>query len=163
MFFDALGVKWEYEPEGFEFSDGTRYLPDFWLPDVGLWVEVKPSAPDEEERRKIGNLLYHSAHPVFVTCGAPGEVGEGHYSYTQQGGEWNWIYGPGYLDIVPGAPTYLNLLNLPPEHPEHDHYDGRICIGHTDATTPWYSAAQQRAIEVARSARFEFGESGAAK
>lgn len=40
-FFDTAGVKWEYEPEGFEMPSG-RYLPDFWLPDVGVWVEVKP-------------------------------------------------------------------------------------------------------------------------
>lgn len=28
VFFDALGLKWEYEPEGFELPSG-RYLPDF--------------------------------------------------------------------------------------------------------------------------------------
>jgi len=31
VFFDALGIVWEYEREGFEL-DGLRYLPDFWLP-----------------------------------------------------------------------------------------------------------------------------------
>lgn len=41
VFFDALQVKWHYEHEGFEFDDGTRYLPDFWLPELNLWVEVK--------------------------------------------------------------------------------------------------------------------------
>lgn len=29
IFFDALGVEWEYEPEGFELPSGRRYLPDF--------------------------------------------------------------------------------------------------------------------------------------
>lgn len=29
VFFDALGVKYEYEPEGFELPSGKRYLPDF--------------------------------------------------------------------------------------------------------------------------------------
>lgn len=29
VFFDALGIEWQYEPEGFELADGTRYLPDF--------------------------------------------------------------------------------------------------------------------------------------
>jgi hypothetical protein len=45
VFFDHLGVKWEYEPEGFDL-DGVWYLPDFYLPDHG-WVEVKPSEPHE--------------------------------------------------------------------------------------------------------------------
>ena len=33
VFFDALGIQWEYEPEGIVLSDGTHYLPDFYLPD----------------------------------------------------------------------------------------------------------------------------------
>ena len=47
--FDSLGLQWDYEPEGFELSDGTRYLPDFWLPDVngGCWIEVKPFQPGD--------------------------------------------------------------------------------------------------------------------
>ena len=32
VFFDALGIKWEYEPEGYELPGGIRYLPDFYLP-----------------------------------------------------------------------------------------------------------------------------------
>lgn len=42
VFFDALGLKWEYEPEGFELPNGERYLPDFYLPEQRVWVEVKP-------------------------------------------------------------------------------------------------------------------------
>lgn len=30
---DELGIRYEYEPEGFVLSDGTRYLPDFYLPE----------------------------------------------------------------------------------------------------------------------------------
>ena len=41
VFFDKLGVKWLYEPQGFELPSGECYLPDFHLPDLGLWVEVK--------------------------------------------------------------------------------------------------------------------------
>lgn len=48
VFFDALGVKYEYEPEGFELSDGTKYLPDFYLPESGWWVEIKGSMSDSD-------------------------------------------------------------------------------------------------------------------
>src|SRR3989442_1494282 len=41
IFFDAIGVEWEYEKEGFEIDGGIRYLPDFWLPELKLWYEVK--------------------------------------------------------------------------------------------------------------------------
>lgn len=42
VFFDAAGIKWEYEPEGFVMSDGTKYLPDFYLPEYDWYVEIKP-------------------------------------------------------------------------------------------------------------------------
>lgn len=41
VFFDTLGVQWEYEPQGYELSSGSRYLPDFYLPGTDQWVEVK--------------------------------------------------------------------------------------------------------------------------
>ncbi|GIF13981.1 hypothetical protein [Actinoplanes teichomyceticus] len=41
VFFDHFNIRWEYEPQGFTFSTGTRYLPDFWLPAQEVWVEVK--------------------------------------------------------------------------------------------------------------------------
>ena len=41
VFFDYLEIKWLYEPEGFDLGDGLYYLPDFYLPDLDLWIEVK--------------------------------------------------------------------------------------------------------------------------
>jgi hypothetical protein len=49
VFFDNLGVRYTYEPEGFQIDwmneEGrtARYLPDFHLTDLGTWVEVKGS------------------------------------------------------------------------------------------------------------------------
>lgn len=40
---DARGVPWDYEPEGYQLSDGTWYSPDFWLPSARAWLEVKGS------------------------------------------------------------------------------------------------------------------------
>lgn len=47
VFFDTIDAEWEYEPEGFTLSDGTKYLPDFLLKNVrgrgadNIYVEVK--------------------------------------------------------------------------------------------------------------------------
>ena len=41
VFFDALHIKYEYEPEGFQLSDGSTYLPDFYLPALNYFIEVK--------------------------------------------------------------------------------------------------------------------------
>jgi hypothetical protein len=59
VFFDALGLEYEYEPEGFDLGDGLYYLPDFHLPDFfcgcPAWVEIKPDIPkpDSIEIKKI--------------------------------------------------------------------------------------------------------------
>jgi hypothetical protein len=43
-FWDALDIRWEYEPQGFV-AAGIPYLPDFAVfPALGLlWVEIKPT------------------------------------------------------------------------------------------------------------------------
>lgn len=42
LFLDILGLKWEYEPQGYRVGPDQRlYLPDFYLPGLGTWVEVK--------------------------------------------------------------------------------------------------------------------------
>lgn len=41
VFFDALHIKYEYEPEGFKLRDGSYYLPDFYLPNMETFVEIK--------------------------------------------------------------------------------------------------------------------------
>ncbi len=43
VFFDSLGLRWEYEAEGFDLgADLGWYLPDFWFPERKSFVEIKP-------------------------------------------------------------------------------------------------------------------------
>ena len=73
VFFDALGIKWEYEPEGFEFKDGTKYLPDFYLPGYdskkGVYCEVKPSKDSDFSKARM--LAKESMIPVLLCEGNP--------------------------------------------------------------------------------------------
>lgn len=71
VFFKALGVPYEYEPEGFELSDGTHYLPDFWLPTLRMWAEVKPAPFTDEEDRKARLLAADSDWIVLKLVGTP--------------------------------------------------------------------------------------------
>ena len=41
VFFDNYGLKWEYEPETFKLKNGILYCPDFYLPDLKCYAEVK--------------------------------------------------------------------------------------------------------------------------
>lgn len=39
VFMDCLGVKWDYEPQGFDLGNGLKYLPDFKVYNVEIWDE----------------------------------------------------------------------------------------------------------------------------
>ena len=119
VFFDALAVRWEYEPEGFVLPSG-RYLPDFRLPgDIVGWVEVKGAEPTVRERSLARELGVASGMSVFISCGMPDE--------------------PGYL--------------LP------DRRDTKVLLAH--CLGPVRFQMFDTAVQAARGARFEHGESGA--
>ena len=71
-YFDLLGIRWEYEPEGFELPSGN-YAPDF-LCDRSFYVEVKPDTsafPLYEER--LRQLCQLSKKDVYYMPGIPFE------------------------------------------------------------------------------------------
>lgn len=41
VFLDLLDVNWDYEPSFYQVGEELYYLPDFYLPDHQLWLEVK--------------------------------------------------------------------------------------------------------------------------
>ena len=95
VFFDALNLQWEYEPQGYELRGLTDedvddpawlgdpwperhrehlgyYLPDFWLPEQRAWLEIKPGGHDPEDRKleRFG-LLAASEGRFFLV---PGQI-----------------------------------------------------------------------------------------
>jgi hypothetical protein len=70
VFFDLAGVKYDYEPEGFDL-DGQWYLPDFWLPTLRLWFEVKAEHPDSNYLEMLDKLRQFTGHKVVYAVGAP--------------------------------------------------------------------------------------------
>lgn len=89
VFFDTLGVEYKYEPEGFDLSDcdvaeyfgsdaaeqmlegNSWYLPDFYLPGQGCWVEIKPTVDFGEQTYKSELLAVCAGRDVFVFMGDP--------------------------------------------------------------------------------------------
>jgi hypothetical protein len=68
--FDALGLNWTYELEGFDLS-GIWYLPDFWLSSLSTWVEIKGLKPTPGELMKAQRLASHSGRRVLICSGQP--------------------------------------------------------------------------------------------
>lgn len=65
--FDALDILWRYEAEGFQL-DGYKYLPDFLLPELGIWLEIKGKEPTVAEFIKATMLAqYDRERTVLLT------------------------------------------------------------------------------------------------
>lgn len=72
MFFDLVSLSWEYEPEAFNDGKGTLYLPDFWLPEPELFVEIKPTVDClSDAREKLMTACSARSSCGFVFAGSP--------------------------------------------------------------------------------------------
>lgn len=70
VFFEKVGLAWNYEPEGFSLLSGN-YLPDFFLPELNLWFEVKPDKTDLSERARFEELCQASEKRGIIAYGPP--------------------------------------------------------------------------------------------
>lgn len=73
VFFDSLGVEWEYEVEGFELPTGEWYLPDFRVSTVfgHSYMEVKAKRPSFAEFGKLAHLMSHQNRYAVFLIGTP--------------------------------------------------------------------------------------------
>lgn len=142
VFFDHLGIKWQYEPEGFVLPDGTRYLPDFHICEkghythgvhtYGPWIEVKGSEPTESEILKLQDLCDSLCSYGILVWGLPGDE------------NWLWVHKEGtVMEGSASTDCYCGntLGDILVNRKEHYDFDS--------------------AMFAAKSARFEFGQSGA--
>jgi hypothetical protein len=69
--FKSLGADFDYEPETFSLHDGSFYVPDFFLCDLQIWVEIKADPPTDREIHKISQLCLKTSVPCFIFAGRP--------------------------------------------------------------------------------------------
>lgn len=93
VFFDALGIEWEYEAEGYDL-DGVWYLPDFWLPTFngGMYVEVKPKRElEDDEMDKIRLLVNHTKREVWLAKGMPEMKAYTVFYWSESNKDYSWM------------------------------------------------------------------------
>jgi hypothetical protein len=128
-FFQAMGVSWVYEPEGYNLN-GRWYLPDFRLDMEGweVFAEVKPKGGFSKEVIEICRLLAVGTSTAVLLLGE-----------------------------IPSLPLY------PPKDEDGNGSFRFITDNGRLNDTRWFHNQDptfERAIEAARSARFEHGECG---
>lgn len=78
VFMTELGLPFVYEPEGYKLKAGW-YLPDFWLADLGLFIEIKPLGFNKDlSSKEYAKLESQATELALVTdvdliciCGNP--------------------------------------------------------------------------------------------
>lgn len=181
---DHLSIRWEFEKEGFELPGG-RYLPDFWLPGAGVWMEIKggePSAAEKQRLIELGWEVCSRGQRVRLLAGdIPRKVLGPRAAY---GGsckgfatrDFEMIQGDG--PVVSGIPSSFPTPGLMIVPPSVDTFGRTVdqrklenqqqvpASEWTLLKSLWIpyrgmpDGAVNEALAAARSARFEFGYSG---
>lgn len=76
VFFDLIGLKYEYEIEGYE-MDGIMYLPDFYIPSLSRWLEIKGKPLNDLEMKKCEEFCFRKDNrniKFSVLIGAPDAI-----------------------------------------------------------------------------------------
>ncbi len=177
VFFDALGLRWEYEPEAYALPSGN-YLPDFRLHLKGgpVWFEVKPPNASNDDDR-WGELADATNLSVFIAFGMPRVV---HYEatsrdwlivdlaagrvHTEPESSYDDLDEPGYIEMRVGgnggdSAYSFCVCRCGKVGIEFDGRSARICgdrcYPDSDKMYNWSDPALLNAFRRAHSARFE--------
>jgi hypothetical protein len=164
VFLDAVGVKWEYEKQGYDLGKAGFYLPDFWLPKNGCWLEVKPNR-NRESYLKPFALSEESSKSVIVVSGAPGPVGGSDSPgialialwIDDSGGAVVDMHG-GFYKVENGVLFFGYGAGRKDLYPTSWRRNAWRKIRWANPEAPWESSQVKKALNAARSSRFEHGQ-----
>jgi len=163
VFFETLGWQYTYEPEGFVLPDGTWYLPDFFLPAFGVWVEIKPQPPTEAQRQIAWQFAMQGLR-YYLLYGPCASRDHGAYWVEEADDDTTLLPEDRFETIDAHVAMFSSCPQCPASVWLVDWY-GRNGYGGAcwSACRPqctfdergWESARFERAYTAARSARFE--------
>ena len=112
VYFEALCIDWEYEPEGFVLDDGKQYLPDFLLHGIegrggpDLYVEVKGHM-SERDMKKVRGFAEH--RPIYIVGSIPydGQHDGKHWFALMEEACYKWPYPYNFETVDGDDGTYL--------------------------------------------------------
>jgi hypothetical protein len=143
VYFDAMKLRWDYEHEGYTLVNGNRYLPDFWLPELDCFAEVKPFGFTREEFAKASLR----PRPCILLDGTPDVIPYFVAGELSHGDSQVISLEDRYRDYLSGISMFRVWLDV-------SAYKRRLWFDFDDGNSYDRDEAQQY-VDMARAARFE--------
>lgn len=182
VFFDNAKIPYVYEPEGFRMSDGTCYLPDFYLPDSKTFVEIKGVMKDQD-MRKIQSFMKEAKTDFLIGYDDIKFQACDNWEIDQWSEEELTILAPedpkrqGYTLASKGESSLVRCIRCGKKYfmgwsasfrckccGAHEGDGHFVALLDGDGDSTWYARAgtdnssEMKAREKAMKARFEYGE-----
>ncbi len=148
VFFNTLGIAYQYEPEGFDLGENYGwYLPDFYLPDQGYYIEIKGDRPTEKEQTKV-YILYEQVRKlrkdVYLFWGDVAHPSKANFSETDEAIDKATRYGIttfptacGIYSVSAGGDPGYCWIECPFCYSYHiSQWGSLMCIGHECKKSP---------------------------
>jgi hypothetical protein len=69
-FYKTLGINYSYEHEGYQGQNWIRYLPDFYIPHLDCFIEIKGNVPTIKEEEKARFLSDGTNKKCYIFYGS---------------------------------------------------------------------------------------------
>jgi len=158
VLFNSLNINYRYECEGYILEDGRKYLPDFYLPNIGsswvnddngIFVEIKPAHIDVDNKWE----LFGKQSEIPIILLGPLDIFNG--GDITNG--FHWIHSNDFSD---GPYLFCECESCKEIGLEFDGRSGRIGCKCGQQKKRYNSDSYniRKAYRHARQARFEHGE-----
>lgn len=169
VWLDTVRLEWKYEPQGFNLGREGYYLPDFYIPELDCYLEVKPQEPDGGDKpcRQAAALAALTGRAVWMVFDPNLREFNRHLCYDVRAFHWDTV----------GKFTMRRAFELLAPRPVVEALPEGASA---DEIRAWFTGLRRRhdafnskhkietdgrwlieAFRAFRSARFEHGESGA--
>jgi hypothetical protein len=110
VLFDGIGLDWQYEAEGYQLPS-QWYVPDFWLPQIKCFAEVKGAAEqwDKISNKKACELCETTLHPVMCCI----EITSGRQLIWTMFHDREWLH---CVDLVDSLKNGRPTIRFDPNH-----------------------------------------------
>lgn len=159
VFFKFIHLNYEYEKEGFDLGNGLFYLPDFYIPSMDLYVEIKSSFEEISMNDALKMESFGENKRLLLIVGHPTKQVMYYLSKNVYDGQIHEYLSDepndNFADFIEGIYDSFQEVDF-----TISPFDLTWTIGYKDLRFAPEDYDYNMGLLKAKQARFEFGEKG---